>query len=54
MYTIVSKQLCKYVYYITDDGSLSIDEFQAYFGDGILSNSQLQEIFKQIDTHNTK
>lgn len=41
-------------YSYVDDGSLSLEEFLAYFGDGVLSNGQLEDIFRQIDTHHTK
>ena len=41
--------LCK-----IDDGALSLDEFKAFFRDGILSNEDLEKLFHDIDTHNTK
>lgn len=37
-----------------DDGSLSLEEFQTFFGDGVLSDKELEELFRQIDTHKTK
>ena len=37
-----------------DDGSLSLEEFQTFFGDGVLSSKELEELFRQIDTHKTK
>jgi len=37
----------------TDDGALSLDEFKAFFSDGILSNEDLEKLFHDIDTHNT-
>ena len=40
--------------YKTDDGALSLDEFKAFFSDGILSNEDLEKLFHDIDTHNTK
>ena len=40
--------------YTTDDGALSLDEFKAFFSDGILSNEDLEKLFHDIDTHNTK
>ncbi|XP_074411395.1 N-terminal EF-hand calcium-binding protein 1 [Zonotrichia albicollis] len=36
-----------------DDGKLSFDEFKAYFADGVLSEEELHELFRTIDTHNT-
>ena len=40
--------------YKTDDGALSLDEFKSFFSDGILSNEDLEKLFHDIDTHNTK
>ncbi|XP_058954736.2 N-terminal EF-hand calcium-binding protein 1-like [Pocillopora verrucosa] len=37
----------------TDDGALSLEEFKAFFSDGILSNEDLEKLFHDIDTHNT-
>lgn len=37
-----------------DDGALSLEEFKAYFSDGILSNDDLEKLFHDIDTHKTK
>jgi len=36
-----------------DDGSLSLEEFQTFFADGVLSSRELEELFRQIDTHKT-
>ncbi|XP_054763442.2 N-terminal EF-hand calcium-binding protein 1-like [Lytechinus pictus] len=36
-----------------DDNCLSLDEFKSYFGDGILTAEELEELFNKIDTHNT-
>ena len=37
----------------TDDNCLSLDEFKSFFGDGILTMEELEELFHKIDTHNT-
>ncbi|XP_030833669.1 N-terminal EF-hand calcium-binding protein 1 [Strongylocentrotus purpuratus] len=36
-----------------DDNCLSLEEFKSYFGDGILTADELEELFNKIDTHNT-
>ncbi|CAL8371891.1 unnamed protein product [Boreogadus saida] len=36
-----------------DDGKLSLDEFRAYFSDGVLTAEELRVLFHTIDTHNT-
>ncbi|XP_072168986.1 N-terminal EF-hand calcium-binding protein 1-like [Diadema setosum] len=36
-----------------DDNCLSLDEFKSFFGDGVLTNEELENLFHQIDTHNT-
>lgn len=38
----------------TDDGKLSLDEFQSYFTDGILTEEQMQELYYSIDRQRTK
>ncbi len=40
--------------FLPDDGSLSLEEFQTFFDDGILSTTELHELFREIDTHKTK
>ncbi|XP_073233528.1 N-terminal EF-hand calcium-binding protein 1-like isoform X2 [Porites lutea] len=37
----------------TDDGALSLEEFKAFFSDGILSSEDLEKLFHDIDTHKT-
>lgn len=37
-----------------DDGKLSLDEFQSYFTDGILTEEQMQELYYSIDRQRTK
>ena len=37
-----------------DDEALSWGEFKAFFSDGILSTAELEKLFHEIDTHNTK
>lgn len=44
----------KYFLCQTDDGALSFEEFKAFFSDGILSSDDLEKLFNEIDTHNTK
>lgn len=46
--------ICKFMNIFVDDGALSWSEFTAFFSDGILSNEDLQKLFNDIDTHNTK
>uniref|UniRef100_A0A8C7HN45 N-terminal EF-hand calcium-binding protein 1 n=1 Tax=Oncorhynchus kisutch TaxID=8019 RepID=A0A8C7HN45_ONCKI len=36
-----------------DDGKLSLEEFQSYFADGILTPEQMQELFYSIDRQQT-
>ncbi|XP_061676960.1 N-terminal EF-hand calcium-binding protein 1 [Syngnathoides biaculeatus] len=36
-----------------DDGKLSLDEFKAYFSDGVLTPEELKQLFHAIDTHHT-
>nr|XP_046192898.1 N-terminal EF-hand calcium-binding protein 1-like [Oncorhynchus gorbuscha] len=36
-----------------DDGKLSLEEFQSYFADGILTSEQMQELFNSIDRQQT-
>ncbi|XP_040049972.2 N-terminal EF-hand calcium-binding protein 1 [Gasterosteus aculeatus] len=36
-----------------DDGKLSVEEFQSYFTDGILTDSQMQELYCSIDRQQT-
>ncbi|XP_072024669.1 N-terminal EF-hand calcium-binding protein 1-like [Amphiura filiformis] len=36
-----------------DDNCLSMDEFRSFFADGVLENKELDELFHEIDTHNT-
>uniref|UniRef100_A0A4W5PN54 N-terminal EF-hand calcium binding protein 3 n=1 Tax=Hucho hucho TaxID=62062 RepID=A0A4W5PN54_9TELE len=36
-----------------DDGKLSLEEFQSYFADGILSTEQMQDLFYSIDRQQT-
>ena len=51
---IMLTDIFRCVLYKTDDGALSLDEFKAFFSDGILSNEDLEKLFHDIDTHNTK
>ncbi|CAL8319025.1 unnamed protein product [Merluccius merluccius] len=37
-----------------DDGKLSLEEFQSYFGDGILTEQQMQELYYAIDRQQTE
>ncbi|CAB1432189.1 unnamed protein product [Pleuronectes platessa] len=37
----------------TDDGKLSLDEFQAFFSDGTLNEEELEKLFHTIDSDNT-
>uniref|UniRef100_A0A3B5AK99 N-terminal EF-hand calcium-binding protein 1-like n=1 Tax=Stegastes partitus TaxID=144197 RepID=A0A3B5AK99_9TELE len=36
-----------------DDGKLSLEEFQSYFTDGILTEEQMQELYRSIDRQQT-
>lgn len=38
----------------SDDGALSWEEFKTFFQDGISSDEELSELFKEIDTHHSK
>ena len=38
----------------TDDGKISWEEFKLFFADGVLSEEELQKLFNDMDTHNTK
>ncbi|XP_061542743.1 N-terminal EF-hand calcium-binding protein 1-like [Phycodurus eques] len=35
-----------------DDGKLSLEEFQSYFSDGVLTDEQMQELYRSIDRQN--
>ncbi|CAB1336853.1 unnamed protein product [Coregonus sp. 'balchen'] len=39
--------------HLRDDGKLSLEEFQSYFADGILTTEQMQELFYSIDRQQT-
>lgn len=39
---------------LADDGKLSLEEFQSYFTDGILTEEQMQELYYSIDRQRTK
>lgn len=39
---------------LVDDGKLSLEEFQSYFSDGILTEEQMQELYYSIDRQRTK
>lgn len=39
---------------LSDDGKLSLEEFQSYFTDGILSEEQMQELYYSIDRQRTE
>ena len=43
-----------FLYLNVDDGALSLEEFKAFFSDGILSSEDLEKLFQDIDTHKTK
>ncbi|CAH1780102.1 unnamed protein product [Owenia fusiformis] len=36
-----------------DDSALSWDEFKSFFADGVMTTSELENLFNDIDTHNT-
>ncbi|KAG8002765.1 N-terminal EF-hand calcium-binding protein 1, partial [Nibea albiflora] len=38
---------------LSDDGKLSLEEFQSYFTDGILTDEQMQELYYSIDRQQT-
>lgn len=50
LFVVVLNSCCLFA----DDGALSWSEFNAFFTDGILSTEDLQKLFNDIDTHNTK
>lgn len=37
-----------------DDGKLSLEEFQLFFADGVLNETELEGLFHTIDSDNTK
>ncbi|KAL8564626.1 N-terminal EF-hand calcium-binding protein 1 [Nucella lapillus] len=37
-----------------DDGFITWEEFVSYFADGVMGKEELQGLFNEIDTHNTK
>ncbi|KAK3086258.1 hypothetical protein FSP39_015845 [Pinctada imbricata] len=37
----------------SDDGAISWEEFVSFFSDGVMGKSELQDLFNEIDTHNT-
>ncbi|NXK97592.1 NECA2 protein, partial [Formicarius rufipectus] len=39
---------------VSDDGKLSLEEFQAFFSDGTLNEEELEKLFHTIDSDNTK
>lgn len=39
---------------LSDDGKLSLEEFQSYFTDGILSDEQMQELYYSIGRQRTE
>ncbi|XP_013412335.1 N-terminal EF-hand calcium-binding protein 1-like [Lingula anatina] len=36
-----------------DDGALSLEEFRAFFADGVITDEELGNLFRDIDTHKT-
>lgn len=46
--------LILWVRLLSDDGKLSLEEFQSYFTDGILSDEQMQELYYSIDRQRTE
>lgn len=40
-------------FFLSDDGKLSLEEFQSYFADGILTDDQMQELYYSIDRQQT-
>ncbi|XP_013396077.1 N-terminal EF-hand calcium-binding protein 1-like [Lingula anatina] len=36
-----------------DDGALSLEEFGAFFADGVITDEELGNLFRDIDTHKT-
>ncbi len=38
----------------SDDEALCWEEFKSFFADGVLSEEELENLFHEIDTHNTK
>ncbi|XP_045237489.1 N-terminal EF-hand calcium-binding protein 2 isoform X2 [Macaca fascicularis] len=39
--------------FLADDGKLSLEEFQLFFADGVLSEKELEDLFHTIDSDNT-
>uniref|UniRef100_A0A8C5ZE37 N-terminal EF-hand calcium binding protein 2 n=1 Tax=Marmota marmota marmota TaxID=9994 RepID=A0A8C5ZE37_MARMA len=39
--------------HLTDDGKLSLEEFQLFFADGVLNEKELEDLFHTIDSDNT-
>uniref|UniRef100_A0A8C2X2J4 N-terminal EF-hand calcium binding protein 3 n=1 Tax=Cyclopterus lumpus TaxID=8103 RepID=A0A8C2X2J4_CYCLU len=44
---------CNFHGLLSDDGKLSLEEFQSYFTDGILTDDQMQELYGSIDRRQT-
>lgn len=38
----------------TDDGAISWEEFVQFFADGVMGKEEMEKLFNDIDTHNTK
>lgn len=39
---------------VSDDGKLSLEEFQSYFTDGVLTEEQMQELYNSVDRQQTE
>lgn len=42
------------IHLFLDDGKLSLEEFQSYFTDGILTDAQMQEMYYSVDRQQTE
>jgi hypothetical protein len=40
--------------FISDNNEISWEEFVSFFADGVMGKEELENLFKEIDTHNTK
>ena len=38
----------------SDDGAISWEEFVQFFADGVMGKEEMEKLFHDIDTHNTK
>lgn len=52
--SLISADTSSFLCFLADDGKLSLEEFQLFFADGVLSEKELEDLFHTIDSDNTK